>query len=45
MPNGDPRDGFFYPTIKIMIDSYNNNRLNKTVTMLKLQFNNNYRNN
>ena len=23
MPNGDPRDGFFYPTLKLMIDSYN----------------------
>ena len=22
MPNGDPRDGFFYPTLKLMIDSY-----------------------
>ena len=22
MPNGDPRDGFFYPTLTIMIDSY-----------------------
>ena len=23
MPNGDPRDGFFYPTLSLMIDSYN----------------------
>ena len=23
MPNGDPRDGFFYPTRTFMIDSYN----------------------
>ena len=23
MPIGDPRDGFFYPTLKLMIDSYN----------------------
>ena len=23
MPNGDPRDGFFYPTLKLVIDSYN----------------------
>ena len=23
MPNGDPRDGFFYPTLTLMIDSYN----------------------
>ena len=22
MPNGDPRDGFFYPTLTFMIDSY-----------------------
>ena len=22
MPNGDPRDRFFYPTLKLMIDSY-----------------------
>ena len=22
MPNGDPRDEFFYPTITLMIDSY-----------------------
>ena len=22
MPNGDPRDGFFYPTLTLMIDSY-----------------------
>ena len=22
MPNGDPRDGFFYPTVKLMIDPY-----------------------
>ena len=21
MPNGDPRDGFFYPTLTLMIDS------------------------
>ena len=23
MPNGDPRDGFFYPTLTLMIDSHN----------------------
>ena len=23
MPNGDPRDGFFDPTLTLMIDSYN----------------------
>ena len=23
MPNGDPRDGFFSPTLTLMIDSYN----------------------
>ena len=23
MPNGDPRDNFFYPTLTLMIDSYN----------------------
>ena len=23
MPNGNPRDGFFYPTLTLMIDSYN----------------------
>ena len=23
MPNGDPRDGLFYPTLTLMIDSYN----------------------
>ena len=23
MPKGDPRDGFFYPTLTLMIDSYN----------------------
>ena len=23
MPNGDPRDRFFYPTLTLMIDSYN----------------------
>ena len=23
MPNGDPQDGFFYPTLTLMIDSYN----------------------
>ena len=23
MPNGDPRDGFFYSTLTLMIDSYN----------------------
>ena len=22
MPNGDPRDGFFYPILTLMIDSY-----------------------
>ena len=22
MPNGDPRDGFLYPTLTVMIDSY-----------------------
>ena len=22
MPNGDPRDGFFYPTLRHMINSY-----------------------
>ena len=22
MPNGDPQDGFFYPTLILMIDSY-----------------------
>ena len=29
MPNGDPRDGFFYPTLTLMIDSDSlNNHLN-----------------
>ena len=23
MPNGDPRDGIFYPTLTLLIDSYN----------------------
>ena len=23
MPNRDPRDGFFYPTLTLMLDSYN----------------------
>ena len=23
MPNGDPRDGFSYPTLTLLIDSYN----------------------
>ena len=23
MPNGDPLDGFFYPTLTLMMDSYN----------------------
>ena len=23
IPNGDPRDGLFYPTLTLMIDSYN----------------------
>ena len=23
MPNRDPQDGFFYPTLTLMIDSYN----------------------
>ena len=23
MPNGDPRDGLFYPTLTLMINSYN----------------------
>ena len=23
MPIGDPRDGFFYPTLTLMIDTYN----------------------
>ena len=23
MPNGETRDGFFYPTLTLMIDSYN----------------------
>ena len=27
MPNSDPRDGFFYPTLTIMIFSYNNDTL------------------
>ena len=22
MPNGDPRDGFLYPTLTLMVDSY-----------------------
>ena len=22
MPNGDPREGFFYPTLTLMLDSY-----------------------
>ena len=26
MPKGDPRDGFFYPTFTLMIDSYKNIR-------------------
>ena len=25
MPNGDPVDGFFYPTLTLMIDSYFSN--------------------
>ena len=28
MPIGDPRDGFFYPTITLMVDSYNTLRGN-----------------
>ena len=24
MPNGDPRDGFFYPTLTIMVDFFYN---------------------
>ena len=27
MPNGDPRDGFFYPTLTLMINSYNPNTI------------------
>ena len=27
MPNGDPRDGYFYPTLTLMLDSYNIARL------------------
>ena len=27
MPNGDPQDGFFYPTLTVMIDSYNMTQL------------------
>ena len=23
MPNGDPQDGLFYPTLTLMMDSYN----------------------
>ena len=23
MPNGDPREGFFFPTLTLLIDSYN----------------------
>ena len=23
MPNGDPWDGLFYPTLRLMVDSYN----------------------
>ena len=26
MPNGDPRDGFLYPTFTLMMDSYNLHR-------------------
>ena len=26
MPNGDPRDRFFYPTLTLMIDSNNSTR-------------------
>ena len=33
MPNGDPRDGFFYPTLTLMMDSYilqfNRQKVNK----------------
>ena len=29
MPHGDPRDGFFYPTLTLMIDSY----INKAYTV------------
>ena len=31
MPNGDPRDGFFYPTLTLMIDSYNKFAINVNV--------------
>ena len=34
MPNGDPRDGFFYPTLTLMIDSYNLYRRCKSVYIL-----------
>ena len=27
MPNGDPRDRFFYPTLTLMIDSYNHMKI------------------
>ena len=31
MPNGDPRDEFFYPTLTLMIDTYINHGVEKTV--------------
>ena len=36
MPNGDPRDGFFYPTLTLMIDSYTLTTF-KTRTKLEIE--------
>ena len=44
MPNGDPRDGFFYPTLTLMINSdYDKYRdeLSEASLPLKIQTNNN----
>ena len=37
MPNGDPRDGFFYPTLTLMIHSYNVDLSDKQETPEEVQ--------
>ena len=36
MPNGDPQDVFFYPTLTFMIDSYNIQEITRTAKMDQL---------
>ena len=38
MPISDPQDGFFYPTLTLVIDSYNTHRITKNIFLFTVIF-------